>query len=185
MEKWERMARPILIPLILGKPSLLGAAEQKIVASWIALKMMVLEHSHPPDVVLTWDDRRDFCERDIIPDGLKIRIVLCGEGHWTTCSYRDCWTASLSAAPPAERARKNIQTTTVGVGSLLIHATASRLPGFDLDNFVPIDEGIIQIWPIKEAAIWWPRVRINAAAGDALASRLEVLAARPRTYFIP
>jgi hypothetical protein len=69
----EERAKPILTPLILGTQATLNYAEQTVVAAWIALKVIIGDHSVPVDSAISQEARTSF-HRDQSPlRGLRVR----------------------------------------------------------------------------------------------------------------
>jgi hypothetical protein len=59
MSTIDKGVRALLTPLILGQPAIITPATAKIISTWIAMKLMVAEHSHPEDVS-TQQAERDY-----------------------------------------------------------------------------------------------------------------------------
>jgi hypothetical protein len=58
-------------PLLLGHPFVLGKYHQEILATWIAMKLLVCEYSVPEDVVTPSLDRSLVMGRRLPPDIMK------------------------------------------------------------------------------------------------------------------
>lgn len=184
MSTLEGKVRPVLSPLIVGESAALGAEDQHILSEWIAMKIMVLEQSSPPDVVLAQADRTAFMDKRTIPTGMKIYIATCGEGVWESASRRHSAHFAFSSSAPDDSQRKNVQTTTFGIGKALIHTATSILDGFDLDDFVSINRPLFRLWPYSEENLTWPNTKLSLQEATALSDRLELLINSPRTHQI-
>ncbi len=58
MSALETRAKPILIPLMLGQPLVMSSDDQRILARWFALKVMVAEFSER-EIIATPQSERD------------------------------------------------------------------------------------------------------------------------------
>lgn len=160
----ETSVRPILTPLIKGEPFTFNDSSAKILAQWIALKVMVGEHNQPDEMVTKLPERETFKSSLEIPPGLKIWIAKCGVGGWETSYVRHAATVSRTPTPLPEHRFKNIHTVTFGIGNLMIHVFHSTVA--NLDNHFDISHpGIVQLYPFK-SEIMWPLTK-NLSIEDA------------------
>lgn len=68
MSKLEERAKPILIPLLLGEPTVLTKDRQTVLAAWSAMKLMVCEHHEVTNVTSTQEHRTYLMETQRAPD---------------------------------------------------------------------------------------------------------------------
>ena len=66
MSELDTAVKPILTPLVLDQQTILGKDRQRVLATWIAMKVMVAEHSDPQRVVSTSEDRT-FLMKNLSP----------------------------------------------------------------------------------------------------------------------
>lgn len=180
MSKIEDDAKPVLLPMLLGQNLFLEEKAQGLLARWVALKVMVAEQSRPADAVISQEERQAFMMQRTIPNGLKIEIAQCGEPPWDTALDRhaahlfpvDKRPADLVAAA----SRKNIQTTTFGIGQLLVHCIVRAADSIDLASLVAFSTPLVNVWPLTGSAIVWPpSFRLSAAEGHRVATRMNTL----------
>ena len=186
MRDLEDAARPILTPLIVGNPIVLGVEDQKVLAEWIALKVILLEQSNKPEVVITQAERTAFCENRTIPANMRIRLAICGEGSWRSATVRtSTWVSPLSKFTSVKPGM-NVQVSTVGVGDLLIHSSICNSPGFDIDEVVPVNERIYRLWPLSGDELNWPYRQgyMSSASAARLCERIALLQQLPNSVRI-
>ena len=82
----ETASEFILTPLIIGKECKLDIINQKMIAIWVALKILTIEHNDLENVITDQEVRQKFKNSRKIPDGMKIWIAQCGSGGWRFCS---------------------------------------------------------------------------------------------------
>jgi hypothetical protein len=76
MSGLERLAAPILTPLIQGTPTLLEPEQQHALARWMTKMSMVFQYAHPePRPAFTEADRLDFYKSGTIPRGMIVWLA--------------------------------------------------------------------------------------------------------------
>ena len=83
MSQLEGFARPILQPMMRGKPQTLSAEDQRILTEWLMKTAMVIEFG--PDAIPVFfqsEDRREFFESFSIPDNTVITLARWHRKHW-------------------------------------------------------------------------------------------------------
>lgn len=60
MSALQERAKPLLLPLILGNWPKLSPEDQKVIATWITMSVMVHEFDHPSTAAISSDERRGF-----------------------------------------------------------------------------------------------------------------------------
>jgi hypothetical protein len=82
MSGLESMAKTFVTPLILGGQVSLDVEVQNVVATWVALKALIIEHNTRENVVASQQDRDAFRVNKSIPSGMKIAIGRCDKREW-------------------------------------------------------------------------------------------------------
>lgn len=184
MGSLEAAVMPIMTPLILAQPSLLSLADQRKVAEWIALKVMVAEHSEAGNHVTSECDRRAFRDALQIPQGFEARIGRCGKGRWKACFFRVAAIRAPLRTDEPNSPPKNIQSIVFGVGELLLFAFTS--PDRDLTIRSDIANLLPTVWPLSGMELSWPPTdAISEQQADNLAHGLEQLMVRPDGARLP
>jgi hypothetical protein len=160
MSKLDERVKPTLIPLLRAEPTVLTRDRQTVLAAWMAMKAMVCEHYEQVYVTSTQEHRNHVMENQRAPDFWSIWIGHQRGNAWRTAFSRR--TAALGPiidgkpTPPNGSYAKNTQSTTMGIGNLLIHLIACSIPNFRFE--MPNDTGryLRRIWPIQGDLLWPP-----------------------------
>jgi hypothetical protein len=186
MNEVEVRARPILEPLIAGRPTVLNENQQRILAEWITMKCMVAEHNTPEDVVISRADKEAFKSDRTIPSHISIWIGRHNVSAWCTTFARH--TASLSLTlnpPPSVRAgRKNVETIAFGIGALFIYVMVSDPEFVDLNDLIAVSH-LPRLLPTTAAPILWGAMVLRGTAPGFIATALDRVIDRPRTLWMP
>lgn len=189
----EAATKPKLIPLIRGQATLLDWYARQMITDWIILKLFVVEFNgspnSPPDPIFSNTDREYFRVWRVIPPHIRIWLAKHSSPlKWKSGIFRH--TAGLApfgvTLPEPARRAKNTQSVTLGIGSLLIHITATTLDG----NYPMIDtlgSGPMfrLLWPIGDADIRWPPLAtISEFDANWIADDIERLVRDPGTLHI-
>lgn len=185
MSRLEEAARPVLAPLIAGSPTSLTETSQQTLAEWITLKMMVAEHSPPPDPAIPEPDKRAFYTNRTIPRGLMINIFQCGAPQWRITYQRASATLSTREQPGYDTRPKNASSTVFALGDLFVHLIYFGDPG--IQGFSLQDTGAgLTIWPRAAAeAPWPPSRRISSDEAQMVADAFQRLQNSPRVKVAP
>lgn len=177
MNRLEDKARPILTELIQGNPVALDHNQTGLLASWVAMKCMILEHSSGPVTAVTpRADRVRFKATLEIPPYYRIYAgshktpVGSGMRRDSQC----IGFTGVTMSPPLGDAPNNIHTVTLILGRVLIYLVAARIDDFDLESRVLIP-ALYQsrIWPHLHDEMVWPRNPIfDTSAVDQIAGAL-------------
>jgi hypothetical protein len=177
MSRLEEEARPVLTDLMLSENSEIGTEDQKTVAEWLTLKLMVAEHDMSAEAVMLPNERRALFERRKIPDSLGIWVFKCGQGAWRSGYYRSAFTLARIPQVP-NPLTKNVFCTVMGIADLLAVAIydGPAVMGVTLNT----DAGF-QLWPATpgEPIQWPPAVRLTHAQAMSLAHTAERFALHP------
>jgi len=183
MKAIEDAAIPVLKPLIRGEPIVLDRAQQKVLAEWICLKMMVAEHNVPADVVVPQTDRSAFFADRTIPDYFRIWVISSASEKWRSRYTRHTATFSHPGTFPTSR-RKNTQSIAWGVGRLFIYVMMSTAEGLDLTKFIHVHPVVLRLFPYAGETLPLPFLRsIDDASGDRLADTLDMLIGSPKVIY--
>lgn len=181
MSRMETAVQPILTPLMFRKPFIVDGPMQGTLARWIALKAMILDQSDVEDIVVRQEDRDALMGYGLVPENMKIRIAMCGVDGWQSMAFRESIKAARTPIEPS--GGKNCHAITFCIGDLLIHVTISYALDFDLDDFVPIAESVVRLWPKSRDVILWPAGPVmTLERASALIRRVDVLRWRPNTH---
>jgi hypothetical protein len=164
MSRLQSGAKPALIPLIEGRPSILSASAQGAIAAWCAMSTMTGEFlSFDPTAIAISQAERDWL-RDFQtpPKNWKIWI-----GHYPR--RKGIWThyviplraKDIFNVPDDPLALPNTQTTTFVIGNLFVHIFSSIGDPQMVSRWVWPPGSLIslklpQIFPPKEDLIAWP-----------------------------
>jgi hypothetical protein len=185
MSRLETKAKAILVPMIQGMPVTLGGEQQQTLSEWIALKVMVAEHSKGDDYVTSQKDRAAFKLSRVIPARFEIWLGRCGEDRWRSGLFRSAATYSLPGQMPKDPSRKNTETVTLGIGDLLIFVLVT--PVTEISNFYSqMLRGLQRLWPLTKAEMPWPAgPSVALAEADHLAQSLNRLSRSPTVSWRP
>jgi hypothetical protein len=165
MSKLQEDTKPVLIPLILGKPTKLRRSHQRLLAAWITMAVMVGEHVVPSSAVIAQSERSLFMLTLQPPRRWRIWVghYRRGEwiGHWVHNAVPLVLQEDLRSGKVGIDAPKNTQETTFTVGELYIRAFSSSI---DVDETWVIppngDEMLVSLIPPRQAVVRWPMTRV-------------------------
>src|SRR5262249_21609872 len=132
----ENAVRPIILPLIKGDQSrrFFGKKEQKIVAAWVALKLIVQEYAPRGDLIAHHTQLRRLWKRQLAPP-TTWRIWIA---QFDSTDSSALWTTHPMLLVPDSVARRrksdratyyNSQAATYVIGQLFIHVLRSPHKG--------------------------------------------------------
>ncbi|MEL6960238.1 MAG: hypothetical protein AAGL89_14925 [Pseudomonadota bacterium] len=179
MSELENEAKPILTPLILGDPIFLDDYHQSVLAKWITMKFMVVEHSYDNDHITLKSDRSIFFQSQTIPDYIRIRVAAHSDAFWSRAFQRHSATISTTPIAPFNPTGRNTQTIAFGSGKLFVFVYGCRNKNPDeLLNFIRADR-IPKIHPF-ERTLDWPIGDLAPKELDHAAQSLETLTKNAR-----
>ncbi len=178
-------ARPIMIPLIKGQRIRLSSSEQRIVATWAAMKAMVAEYSES-ECVTTHHAQRKYLRRHNLPPKTGWSVWIA---HYRQSSAPMLWFASPFLVLPdnvvaRRRDRRatyyNGQASTQIIGELLIHVIRSPHPRLaTMFRFhLPCGRAIFRIWPPTVYGLHWPAGTIDDRTASYIAEAAKEFLAR-------
>jgi len=155
MSRIEEEARPILMPLIVGTTTTLCEAAIRTLSEWVTLKVMVAEHSPPPDPAIRLADKHTFYRARTIPDGISINLFWCGAPEWRIAYRRASATLSVRQHPNYDTRPKNAASIAFALGELFIHVVYFGDPEVRKLSLVGQRHGLAA-WPPHAAELRWP-----------------------------
>jgi hypothetical protein len=174
MSKLQEKTKPNLLPLIQGEVTAFDVSAQSLLASWIAMFVMVAEHFNPYTVTTPQAQRSYLLDTGKAPaENWKIWIGDFERKDWK--GQLAHFTVPVSSPHHIPEImdnglpRPNTQTMTFVVGRLFIHVASSVTDIFE-DWRLARPDLLAQIWPIKRNIIGWPpRMTISDRDADAIA----------------
>jgi hypothetical protein len=161
MSQLETAVKPIVLPLLVGAPSVLDAEMQSTLARWILMKMMLVEQIFPTSVSFSDDQREKFLTKLEMPFQLQLWLgktnAVNKDDEWFARAIRHSTSAVLHPDPsPTITSVKNIQTLAFGTGGLFIFGIFSLYGRVPLELFFRIGRPLVQLWPVTSANLIWP-----------------------------
>jgi hypothetical protein len=186
MSRIESRVKPILIPLLLGLPTTLPKYSQEILATWIAMKLMVAEFSMPPDDIVTPAlERSLLMGRQRPPDDIMAIWIGRYQGNIWSNTYIShgaavAWApaGTVPVVTPENSRRRTVQAQTLFMGQLYIQAVTTTVPQIKMQTPAPFAYHIKQIWPFKRELSWPPEIPMNDVVANLLATGFDRFAAR-------
>jgi hypothetical protein len=167
MSTLETNVKPILTPLVLDQHAILSADRQRVLAAWIATKVMVAEHDDPLRVVSTQSDRTFLMDHLAPPPTWKIWMGRQSGRGW----YMRYWRNSVTIAsadddgkpimPLSGPVAKNTQLVTIGMGYVFFHVFSSSNPDMLARVNYPNKVALFRIHPFDSGFFWPPRVVVR------------------------
>lgn len=157
----EKRTKPLLLMLINGLPFTLDADAQVALATWAAKTIMAAEFVQPDKVAIPPEERASLMRNLVPPDGGWWIWMAGSQGvEWRTGIHH--FSARINVTPVDLETPDivNLQSTTIGIGGLLIHAISTTVPGHSFALSNPDRSDLRPIWPQPTAAITWPRPRL-------------------------
>lgn len=165
MSDLEMAARPYLTPLITGEPVLLDREKLNIIAQWIALKVMVAEHSDPNSAVTPRPERLRFRQSRTIPEFMQIYVATHELPFEKAVGYRrDSQCVAFNSAhlsPPLGDVPNNIQAVLFFLGRVFVYVTSARVDNLKIEDILLVPQlyETCCIWPQTiKSAMGWPRI---------------------------
>lgn len=184
MGKIEEAAKPILTPLILGQPATLDVIAQNRIASWVALKVLTLEHNDKEKVIAPKELREKFMAERLAPNGMRIWIGKCIADAWRSTVF---WHVStISTSDSYRPSGPNIQSITLGAGQLIIHVVHCTAADLEFDLQGGPEGFLFQVSPVKSPLLQWPPpLLLGTKEAAHLAQMLGRLSESPNVKWIP
>lgn len=162
MSALQVQVKPLLLPMVLGEPVRLFTKHQTILAAWIAMFVMVVEHRVGDSrvVAVSPRERLDFMTTKQTPKSWKIWIGRYDREKWgpiiTHTTAEIASDTHNGAYPPGDHpVSPNTHATTFVVGKLFIHVFGSVFPRVVRQKEIA-REAMPRIWPIRDSPVIWP-----------------------------
>ena len=177
----ETRAKPLLLALLRGERFALGPAEQLLLSTWAAKTCMTAEFIDRTKIAIPQEDREHLM-RALSPPQTGWWIWMAGSQgvEWEAGINHFSGRLHVPPVPPEAAEAVNLQSTTLGIGRLLIFAISTSFPtaDFSLTNARAAD--LQPIWPLRPATILWPPHRLL------LDSEIEIIARNAaRAFGVP
>lgn len=160
MNRIEQQARPILTPLITGKPMTLEPPAIVVLARWFALKVIVAEHDAPNMTLTPLVDRELFRKTGELPPYFRLYAAHnIGEESLFFMRHSHCMAFSRQTPHPAlDGTTKNVQTVTMVIGILVLQAVCTRISDVSFEDKAMVIgfHNRCRFWPRPDNAINFP-----------------------------
>lgn len=161
LSNMENQIKPLLMRLIRGEPCVLDTHAQRTLAAWAAKTAMVGEFVQPTKVAIPPADRQSFMRNQVPPEsGWWIWIAGNGSIEWLTGINHFSARLNVTPVAPVTPNIVNLQSTTLGIGQLLIHLVSTTVAGQSFALKDPEAADLRPIWPPPNSDIIWPRLRL-------------------------
>jgi len=154
----EKRMKPLLSQLIMGESVSLGDSEQLFIATWAAKTIMTAEYVDRKKVAVPQSDRT-FLMRNLSPPQNGRWIWIAGSQSMEWLTGINHFSARLNISPVDLKTPEivNLQSTTIGIARLLIHAISTTVPGHSFALNDPDNSDLRQIWPLGPEISWPPQ----------------------------
>jgi hypothetical protein len=156
----EAPARPILTPMIQGRPSSLTPEEQQRVATWAVKTHMMAQYRHIPLRPVVEEQLRWLFEKRTPPP--KSRVWITGYvGHLMHGAWGRTFNFQMSPGKVTEIAPADIvdaEMMTLCIGHLVLQSFkwAGAVEQFSLNFAGDINRFFTPIWPRSSIVLTWP-----------------------------
>ncbi len=179
MSQLQQRGKRLVLPLIMGNPTVLGQDAQRIVAAWIAMSVMTSDFFYPDRQAIPQGDRDWLrAKREPPPNTWKIWIARYERGNWVAHHVKNSMAISDEEHVPNISAdgipRPNTQSTTIVFGQLYVHVFSSVFPKLVAGAGIGAKgvEKVAQLWPIREHFIAWPTTALTDREADDIAAAI-------------
>lgn len=154
MSRIETGAKPFLGPMMFGSGLALSNENRLMLARWVALKTMVIEHGDHAGLVTPYDMRDEFRRTGNMPQNFHIWIARHHVHEWQFQMRRHTAVVAKPGAPLPPMDQRNMQVVALGVGQLFILAVTVTAPGVEIPLRVP--PWMPKLWPALGELHWPP-----------------------------
>ena len=156
MSRLETATKPMLKPMSEGRRTELSEVEQRTLADWIALKMMVLEvaEHEPLAGVFTREQTLEFAATRKLPDRFEVWLLKAADQERRARVSRSFAALFGLRGPLGIPNKANAQTVLLRVGRLVIFAVHSEVPLPKVRR--PRQTYGKPIWPTTQRVREWP-----------------------------
>ena len=178
MRNLEDRVRPIIEPVLRGERVRLSEGDQKVIATWAILKVMVMHHRF-----VHHTQRKQMRAKSEPPRRWNVWIANYGgrttDGHWLV--------RPLGLDPPGSRRRPNrtgavpnAHATTQIINNLLVHVVKLPMDDFGVNwkwkdhAGAPLRGTVLRIWPPTGHSIIWPQKALTAREAMIVADAVDI-----------
>jgi hypothetical protein len=171
MNDIEKLARPIIEPLCRGDRVRLSEADQKIIAIWAIIKIMVVHHRY-----VHHKQRKQMMEKQEPPRRWGVWVATHERGNWRT----QFLSRPMGLDPPGSIRRSGRRggvptshATTQIIKKLLIHVV--KLPmddfaaGWRWTDPATLPLSVLRVWPLSGQSFLWPQKALTDLEAEAVA----------------
>lgn len=178
MNRLEGKVRPYLTPLATGERITLDQTALGIVAKWLSLKVMVVEHDAPDTVLAPQADRTAFMNTLEPPSYFRLYVAhnlgvdpLFFLRHSLFIAYNQ-----KQLDPLLDGTDKNVQVVTMVAGKVVLQAVCTRIASFTIEDKAMVlgFHNSSRFWPDPPATKEFPaRPRLDKAGIHQVATFME------------
>lgn len=179
MRDLEDLARPIIEPMLHGVRLRLSEADQKTIATWAILKVMVVHHRFVHHM-----QRKQMREKREPPRYWSVWISnfsgRTDDGHWLVRPLSFNVTGSRRRPNRTGAVPNSHATTQIIKNLLLIHVVKLPLDSFGAEwRFrdqagAPLKGAVLRIWPPTGQSLLWPQNPLNVQEALVVADAVDV-----------
>jgi len=159
----EVRTKPLLLGLMQGERIELGPEEYLLLATWAAKTIMTAEFIDGSRIAIPPQARHALMQCLCPPpQGWWIWIAGYAGTEWITGIYHFVTRLNRSEADLKTPDTLNLQSTTIGLGHLVIHAISTSIPDLSFALGNPGASDLKAIWPLSATSISWPPLRLLA-----------------------
>lgn len=170
MSRLQERAKPVVLPLAMGRSTLIGLDAQRTLAAWCTMSVMTSDHFYPDRAAIPQHHRDQMMAPGEPPgDQWKIWIGHYERNDWPADWVKSALAISSDAHPalylPDGAPIPNTQATTLVFGKLFVHAFTSIHPDIVAMTGRPSSK-LVQLFPVGNADIQWPLVSMTDREAD-------------------
>ena len=181
MSRLEEEAKQIILAMISENIITLNVQEQKKIARWAMLKVIVLDQSAPRDAVVDRRDCAEFMAERETSANFTIFVGRCISPRWRLNMLK--FSVAMSKTPISLSSPKNVQTTTFGFAGILFYCVVHTAPSLDLSDIMVIDPRCPFV-PTDRDMLWPPEQPLDEAEANSLAYSLFDFLDRPNIAWL-
>jgi len=175
MREIENKAIPVLTSLIKGEETRLSPEQQKIIATWVAIKVTILEYDRGGKRVSSAIQRRRLMKNRRPPRrGWKIWIGTL-DYTWEHSIATNYLSLLLKPAKKDAPVRFNSQTAAYALGKFFVYVVRSprELVIERWSHAISIDSRLRRIWPPSGFSLSWPPMALHSSHANHIADSFK------------
>ena len=183
-------AKPLVMSLVCGRPSRLTQLEQRIIAAWSAMMVMMIGACKENESFMTSRERAQFCADQVLPANWKIFAGHYNRLAWERsvyCSHSSLWVSrrgTVTCIGSESLLVPIAQTTSIVIGALSVHAFSSSrqeiISDFEIDGSSA--DFLRRLWPAAAQSLNWPPPRMNRIESALMSSAFVSVAKRATVH---